>query len=509
MNLSLLESAPVAQVRATEGRRDPLGVRLAAWIEGRAGCRLAGFQRRFLRGAFKRGILKAALTGPRGLSKSSMSGWLLGATLDPAAPLYRPNGESVLLAGSVEQARACFSFMRQVCTGPEYRWIDTAQRLGVVHRRARTRVRVISSDAKRAFGLVGARLVVGDEPASWQARGGKLMYDALETTGGKSEMTLILIGTRAPAEPPHWWLDLLDLGSTPGVYVQRHEAVRDDSGEVADWDTWPVIRAAHPMVGVNPNLKPKIAQELRDARLSDDNRARFISYRLNLPIRPAAEVLFTVPQWKRIEHRPLGPRSGRPIVGLDIGSTRSWSAAVVLWESLRCEIVMSVPGVPNLAAREKADGVPVGTYQALVDDGVLHVDEGRRVARVDALMDRVMKHDPILVVADRYRIAEVSDAVAGRCPVMGRVTRWQESTDDLQRCRQVGLDEGLSVDPAAVQSFRVALAESAVESDGSGNFRLAKGRGDRSRQDLLQALVLACGRVPRRNADRGPGYAVA
>ena len=112
-----------------------------------------------------------------------------------------------------------------------------------------------------------------------------------------------------------------------------------------------------------------------------------------------------------------------------------------------------------------------------------------------------MPLNPCLVVADRYRIGEVADSVGGRCRVMGRVTRWQESTEDLQRTRQIGMDEGLSVAAPGRLALRHALSESVVESDGQGNVRLSKLRGDRSRQDVVQALILACGRVPRRQGD--------
>ena len=182
------------------------------------------------------------------------------------------------------------------------------------------------------------------------------MFDALETTGGKSEMTLVLIGTRAPAEPPSWWLDLLDAGSGHGTYVQSHGASADADGDVAGWDDWRTIRSAHPLIGKNPHLKPKIAAELEAAKLSDDARARFISYRLNVPMRPAAKMLFSVAQWRNVESRAVGVQDGEPIIGLDVGASRSWTAAVILWPSMRVDVRMVCPGIPGLAMREKADG---------------------------------------------------------------------------------------------------------------------------------------------------------
>ena len=135
--------------------------KLIGWLETRQ--KLAPFQKRFIRGGFRPGISKAVLSGPRGLGKSSLSGEILAAALDPTGPLFVKGGESVLLAGSLDQARATFRFLRDRCDGPDFRYLDSGQRVAATHKPTHTRVRVMSSDAKRAFGLVGARLIVGDE----------------------------------------------------------------------------------------------------------------------------------------------------------------------------------------------------------------------------------------------------------------------------------------------------------------------------------------------------------
>ena len=143
---------------------------LCQWIEARQP--LEPFQRRFIRGAFRPGVRLAALSGPRGLGKSALSGWLLAAGLDPTGPLYVKGAESVLLAGSLDQARAVFRFLRQRCDGDDFRYLDSGQRVAATHKPTHTRVRVASSDPRKALGIVGARLLVGDEPGAWQERGG-------------------------------------------------------------------------------------------------------------------------------------------------------------------------------------------------------------------------------------------------------------------------------------------------------------------------------------------------
>ena len=476
-----------------------LGPALIRFLE-RHGQRLAGFQRRFVAGATAPGIRKAVLSGPRGLGKSSLSGELLAAAVHPAGPLFRAGGESVLLASSLEQARLCFAFLRRSIGEDGFRYQDSGQRVSVTHVPTHTRVRVMSSDAKRAFGLgANTPVVVGDEPAAWLDRAGALMYDALETSGGKAEMRLILIGTRAPAPEGNWWRTLVDQGDgSPSTYRQVHDAPVDNEGQPVEPLTLRAARRANPLIGWNPHLLPELKDQLRKARQSEDAAARWCSYRLNRPTQPARSVLFTVAAWRRIEARPVPAAEGRPIAGIDVGSSRSWTAGVVLWPNGRAHAVMVAPGIPDLATQEKRDGMPAGAYRRLVDDGVLLVDDGRRVVRPELLIDRLMAFGPSLFVGDEFRRPAVADAIGGRASWMTRRTRWSEITADIQATRERGLDGDLAVTPEARRAFRMALAETEVEPDEDGSVRLVKRRRGRSRDDLCCALVMAAGELARR-----------
>ena len=79
-----------------------------------------------------------------------------------------------------------------------------------------------------------------------------------------------------------------------------------------------------------------------------------------------------------MEARAVPPRVGRPIVGLDLGSSRAWSAAWALWRNGRSECYALAPGVPDLQSRERQDCMPHGLYTALASSGVLLVDAGRQ-----------------------------------------------------------------------------------------------------------------------------------
>ena len=461
------------------------------WIDGRHP--LEGFQRRFIRGAFRPGVHLAALSGPRSLGKTSLSAWLLSAAIDPSGPLHSPGSESVMLASSLDQARACFSVLRSTLGETGYRFLDSSQRIRARHVASRSTVRVASSDSKRALGILNAPLIVLDEPAALHSRDGASMADALMTSGGKTEQRLILIGTKAPAPAGGWWRKLLASGGAAGEYIQVHEGSDDD----ADWHLWSNVKKANPLVGVNPHLGPKLKAELIKARRDDDAKRRFLSFRLNRPAQSASSVLLTTSQWDAVEARPVPAASGRPIIGLDCGSSRAWSTAAILWRSGRLGSICLCPGIPSLADQERRDAKPRGLYQRLAAAGLLHVDEGRRVVRVDELVARAMRFHPSVVVCDRFRYEEVLDAVRGRCPVVRRRTRWSESTTDIMALRRLARDGDLAVEEHSRPLFVLALAESQVIEE-EGNIRMKKiDSNNRHRDDLAAALILAAGVLSR------------
>ena len=57
--------------------------------------------------------------------------------------------------------------------------MDSTQRIGCTHLATNTRLRVISSNAKSAMGILGVGLVVLDEPGAFDIVGGEMMADAL------------------------------------------------------------------------------------------------------------------------------------------------------------------------------------------------------------------------------------------------------------------------------------------------------------------------------------------
>ena len=455
---------------------------------------LKPFQRRFVARVLSPGIKRAALCLPRGNGKSWLAGYLAAESLRPGGALFRAGDENVLLSGSFDQARYVWRFAKGLLGEAGYVYADNKQRMEIRHKASGTRLTVKSSRARGAFGIVGARIAIADEPGAWDTVGGELMADALDTALGKpgSDLTIVYIGTLAPSMTG-WWPDLIDAGTEGSTYVQAL------IGDPAKWDRWPEIRRCNPLMSAFAESRATLLEERDRARKDTRLKARWLSFRLNCPTADELSVLLTVEEWRDVLAREVPERSGRPVVGVDCGAGRAWSAGTALWRNGRCEAVAVAPGTPGIADQEKRDLVARGTYQRLAASGVLSTDGDRRVPRVSALVDRVLAWRPSVIVCDRFRLAELQDAVRGRVSVMPRMQRWGDSSEDVRACRRVALDGPLAIAIESRALLSASLAVSKIERDTSGNLRLKKGgSNNQARDDVTAALVLAAGRHTRR-----------
>ena len=411
--------------------------------------------------------------------------------LDPGDSLFRPGTESVLCAASIEQARIVFRFARAVLEPTnEYRFLDSNTRIGITHKETNTKLRVIGSNGKTAMGLVNTPWAICDEPGAWETNGGNLLHDAIETAKGKpgSPLKVVYIGTLAPASSG-WWHDLVEDGSHGSTYVQ---ALR---GDPEKWDKWSEIRRCNPLTAISPDFRKKLLEERDEARRDTRLKARFLSYRLNVPTGDESTMLLTVDDWARVCNRSVPEREGRPIVGVDLGGGRAWSAAVAVYQNGRTEALAVAPGIPSLGEQEKQDRVPAGTYRALSQGGALHVAEGLRVQPPSQLVRSIHEAwgPPELIICDRFRLAELQDSVNGS-PVHPRVTRWSEAAADIRGLRKVCADGPLSCEPGSRNLLMASLASAMVKNDDQGNVRLSKrGTNNEGRDDVAAALVLAAG----------------
>ena len=457
---------------------------------------LRPFQQRFVTNAFKPGVDVAALSLPRGNGKSWLAAHLLTRCLTPTDDLFVRGAEYLLCAASLEQARLCYRFIREdLEPTSRYRFVDSVTRLGIQHKATNTRLRVLSGNHKSAYGIVGCPLLIADEPGAWEVVGGTAMSDAIETALGKpnSPMSAIYIGTLAPATGG-WWVDMVEGGSRGSTYVQALQ------GDLDTWDSWATIRKANALTAISPMFRKRLLQERDDARGDTRLKARFLSYRLNLPSADEARMLLEVADWELMTSRPVPDRSGQPIVGVDLGSGRAWSAAVAVWETGRIEALALAPGIPGLEAQEKRDRVPAGLYRKLQDQGQLAVAEGLRVQPPSHFWELVRGAwgMPALMVCDRFRLADLQDAVGPGVAIEPRVTRWSDAASDIRALRKGAKDGPLSVDVDSRALLIASLSAALVKSDDAGNTRLVKrSESNSSRDDVAAALTLAVGAFER------------
>ena len=277
--------------------------------------KLMGFQRRFVRAATAPGTDTAVASWPRGCGKSFLAAHLIARALTPGDRLFDEEGEVVLVAGSLEQARITYRMARSTLepTGA-YKFADSATRIGIRHRRSNARLRVIGSSGRGAMGLgVDNPLIVGDEPGSWKTTDGELLADALLTAQGKpgQRMKAVLIGTLAPARRG-WWHSMVEGGSKGSRHVTALQ------GDPRKWDRWQEIRRVNPLCNIDAGFRRKLLEERDEARADSRLKARFLSYRLNLPTSDSSEVLLTAEDWELVRARELPRRGGQP-VGIDLG----------------------------------------------------------------------------------------------------------------------------------------------------------------------------------------------
>ena len=461
--------------------------------------KLKAFQKRFLKAALDPSVDVAALSIARGNGKSALAGDLLARVLDPADVLFRAGTESVLLAASIEQARIVYRFVRaELEPKGGFRFLDSVTRCGITHTDTNTRLRIIGSNGRTAMGLVNCPWAICDEPGSWEVRGGALMWDALSTAIGKpgSPMKIVLIGTVAPSSTG-WWPDLIEAGSQGSTYVQSIQ------GDAERWSEWGEIARCNPLWNVDARFRKRLLLERDEARRDTRLKSRFLSYRLNLPTSDESGVLLTVDDWNGLAKRAVPERQGSPIVGIDLGGGRAWSAAVAMWQSGRCEALAVAPGLPSIASQEQRDRVQAGTYAALISEGSLTTCEGLRVQPPGALWDAVLAKwgNPGAIHCDRFRLPELQDCVPGRIPIIPRLQRWSEGSFDIRALRKLTRDGPLAICQKSRALLRASLAVTCVKEDDAGSVRIIKrGSNNESRDDVSVALTLAAGAFQRASA---------
>lgn len=467
---------------------------------------LAEYQKRFVRGAMAEGIMVGLLSIGRGNAKTALAagialGSLMGVWDD------QPRREILMAARNRDQAKTAFQFIVGFIGGLS----EAEQELFIIRHGSKLEVeytanggglaRCIAADGKSILG--GApTLAILDERAAWERDKGDSLENSILSGLGKRDGRALIISTSAPDDANTFsrWMD----EPPPGCYVQEH---RPPFGLPADDPDSLLIANPGAAEGIGASLEWLVAQARRAIARGGSALSSFRN--LNRNERVSIEnrsVVLTVDEWMSAEVTPqtLPERRGACILGIDLGGSRSMSAAAYFWpETGRLEVLGTFPAKPGLEDRGAADGVS-GRYVEMHGRGELitmgenTVPAGPWLAEVVRRLDGVA---PACICGDRFRHAEFTEAMGkaglSRVPFIWRGFGWKDGSEDIERFRRSVFDGEVKTLPSLL--LRSAFAEAVTLIDPAGNAKLAKARS-LGRIDAAAAAILAVAEGARRMA---------
>jgi phage terminase large subunit-like protein len=467
---------------------------------------LAEYQKKFVRGSMADDVMVGVLSIGRGNAKTALAaGLALGSVMGKWDA--QPKREIILAARNRDQARTAFQFVVGFMQGlPEDEQELFQVRFGYKLEVEYTAnggglIRVIPADGKSILG--GApTLAILDERAAWEREKGDNLENAILSGLGKRNGKALIISTSAPDDANTFsrWLD----EPPPGCYVQEH---RPPPGRPADDLESLLIANPGAVEGIGASPEWLVGQARRAIARGGSALSSFRN--LNRNERVSTEdrsMLVTVDEWMSAEVSPddLPARSGACILGVDLGGSRSMSAASFFWpDTGRLEALGTFPAVPSLADRGASDGVS-GRYVEMQERGELSV-LGEATVPPGPWLAQIVRHldgcEVACIVGDRFRFAEFCEAIekAGlsRVPFIQRGFGWRDGSEDIERFRRALFDGEMKVAPSLL--LRSAFADAITLVDPAGNHKLAKARS-LGRIDAAAATVLAVAEGMRRKA---------
>lgn len=470
--------------------------------------KIAQFQRDFVKGTFRKGVMVGILSIGRGNAKTALSAGLALAEMVGALESDpQPKREIIIAARNRDQAKTAFNFVTGFIDGMDE--IDQAQ--FVIRRGSKLEVefasngggllRVIAADGKSVLG--GApTLAILDERAAWEAAKGDSLENAILSGLGKRDGRALIISTSAPDDTNTFsrWMD----EPPPGTYVQEHRpppglpaddlesllianpGATEGIGATAEW----LVSQARRAIARGGSALSSFRNLNRNERTSTENRSQVL----------------TVDQWMsaEVDADKLPPRDGPCILGIDLGGSRSMSAAAFYWpDTGRLEALGTFPSKPGLADRGAADSVG-DRYLQMHQRGELSVMGENTVPPGLWLAEIVRKLDgvtPVCIMGDRFRHAEFVEAMQAaslaRVPFLPRGFGFKDSSDDIERFRRSIFDGDVKVAPSML--LRFAFADAITLVDPAGNHKLAKARS-LGRIDAAAAAIVAVAQGARMKA---------
>ena len=461
---------------------------------------LQRWQRKFLRGAFDDDAQVSALSVARGNGKSTLIAAVAAATLADG-PLARRRGETLVVAGSLSQARIvrdhADGFLRALYPDYDDRRIwrrPDAPTPMIHHLPTDTRVKLHGFNPATILGAAPS-LAILDEPESWGQGGvddGSKMFAAVVTALGKQENSkLVALGTQ-PSSGDHWFARLLDGGAD---YIQLHAAREDDPPHQER--TW---KRANPAYNALPHLADAIRRDSDRGKRDVGLLELFQAYRLNQRVSPVSEAMLVAPEsWKACETDAKAV--GRPIWGIDLGTTASQSAVAAVWESGRLDAFGAFPTEPDLRTRGIKDGVD-DLYQVCERQGDL-VTAGQYTVNVQMVVNEALERfgRPSAIVCDTWREGELRESLEAvgfpLCDLVVRRQGFKDGGEDVRLFRRAVADRRVQARPS--KFLRHSLGETRTIVDAAGNHKLTR-RRQRSANDAAVASVIAVGEWQRRRS---------
>ncbi len=471
------------------------------------------WQKRFVSATFKPNVKTSSLSVARGNGKSALVAGIAAAAVDPDGPLQYGRADVVCAASSFDQSRVIFEDVLSYVSSKHdirdkecWRVQDSANRATLEYLLTGTRVRCIGSDPRKAHGLRPA-LILADEPAQWDPSKADRMRAALDTGLGKVPGSrLIALGTR-PADDAHWFAKML---AGESDYAQSHEAQTGDPK--FQKRTW---LKANPSLRHMPDLEAAIRNESRQAKVDPMLLASFDALRLNLGTMDVeASLLLQAGTWTACEGD--ADRQGPVVWGIDLGGSAAQSAIAGYWpETGRLETFAAFPSTPSFAERGLRDGCG-NLYVTCAQRGEL-IQSGTNAVDVSALLAESLRRfgRPIRIVSDRWRDAELKDAlIASDVPFTALELRGQgfkDGGEDVRAFRRAVADGRVTPVPSLL--LRSAMSEARTVADPAGNSKLSKntqgGRRLRARDDAAAAAILAVSAGVRQPARPRPRWRYA
>ena len=304
--------------------------------------------------------------------------------------------------------------------------------------------------------------------------------------------------------------EILERKDHPGTAAHMYAGPVDCA--LDDREAW---EAANPGLGTIKQVS-YMEQEAARVAICPPDQPGFRAWDLNQRLRPDVQPILQVSQWLACETEELPPRKGPCFVGYDGGGSKSMTAAAAYWpDSGRLEGYGAWPAVPDFLDRGRADAVGMA-YVNMEAEGELQVFGHGELTDVQAFLRWVvgsLAGERVQAIgSDRYKQAEAGQALTDADVTWPRVYRGTgamknaDGSHDVRAFQAAALSGNLHVRKSTL--WRMAVGKSMIRYDGAGNEALDKS-SQKSRIDVLQAGVIACGLASIRNKKRtGFRYAV-